>query len=103
MAVPAGFANLKNITVNYVTCFSATAPTGGSSILSKILAAMGGQANTNTGSGYTGTADAHVVWNMSNGTAAEYTAAIACVMLLISFAILLLLNFVQHIQRRKLI
>jgi hypothetical protein len=78
MAVPAGFANLKNITVNYVTCFSATAPSGGSSILSKLLTAMGGAGNSDTGTGFVGTAEAHVASNMSNGTAAQYTKAAAC-------------------------
>ena len=79
MAVPAGFGALKNIVVNYVTCFSATAPDGGKSILDKILTAMGGAGNTDTGTGFVGTANTHVAWNMSNGTADEYTAATACV------------------------
>jgi hypothetical protein len=77
MPLPNGFANLNQMTVNFVTCFSATAPAGGTSILSQLLTAMsGGDA---VGSGFVGQANTHVAWNMSNGTPAQYTAAEACI------------------------
>jgi hypothetical protein len=79
MAVPADFGDRKNITVNFVTCFSAAAPESGKSILDQLLGAMNGLDNGNTGSGFVGTANAHVAWNLSNGTAAQYTAATGCV------------------------
>jgi len=79
MPVPADFDTRKNVTVKFVTCFSATAPTGGASILDKLLNAMNNIDNGNTGTGFVGTANTHVAWNLSNGTAAQYTAAEGCV------------------------
>jgi hypothetical protein len=77
MPLPNGFGNLNQMTVNFVTCFSATAPNGGTSILTQLLTAMsGGDA---VGSGFVGTANTHVVWNMSNGTAAQYASAVTCI------------------------
>ncbi len=79
MPVPAGFGARKNVTVRYVTCFSATAPTGGSSILSKLLTAMGGADNGDKGSGFAGIATTHVVTSFAGGNATQYAAAQDCI------------------------
>lgn len=77
MPVPGGFVSLEPITVQFVTCYSSSAPSGGGdSILFKLLRAM--PSDFNSGTGFVGTACTHVIWNMSNGTAAQYTAAEVC-------------------------
>lgn len=70
LPVPPGFADLEDVTVEFISCYSAMDPDGAgadTSLLTKLVAAMGGAANGNTGTGYVGTANSQIYSKLDGG------------------------------------
>lgn len=83
LPVPPGFNNLRNITVRFISCWSARDPDGPTGadrpLTDKIRDAMGGAANGHPApTGFTGVAFAQVNYRMTGGTPAQQAAARDC-------------------------